>query len=205
MSLDDELSGLDERTRRKETAHDAKESARGVGDIDGGRLAGIPECKFAGSAKCAATASRSGDTGRKARSAGQSRDTRRAGKTAHRVADDVSAGREVAKFSINARPEEADLSRADAEEIQKLLGTNAIVPIAQSGNLRDVLQSHWPQPVELFFWLMVLVLFVLALECLLANRFYRQPRLEAETGAAGHVSVPATQGKREAAASATGL
>jgi hypothetical protein len=118
---------------------------------------------------------------------------------------DGEAGREVAKFSINARPEEADLSRADAEEIQKLLGTNAIVPIAQSGNLRDVLQSHWPQPVELFFWLMVLVLFVLALECLLANRFYRQPRLEAETGAAGHVSVPATQGKREAAASATGL
>jgi hypothetical protein len=112
---------------------------------------------------------------------------------------DGEARQEIAKFSINARPEEADLSRADAEEIQKLLGPRAIVPIAQSSNLREVLQSQLPQPVELFFWLMVLVLFVLAVESLLANRFYRQPSQEALTAGARQSLVPAPSSKSEAA------
>jgi hypothetical protein len=48
------------------------------------------------------------------------------------------------------------------------------------GSLREALQGHWSQPVELFPWLMILLLLVLAVENLLANRFYRQAPAEAE-------------------------
>jgi hypothetical protein len=37
-----------------------------------------------------------------------------------------------------------------------------------------MLAGHWNEPLELFPYLMVLLLFVLALENLLANKFYRR-------------------------------
>src|SRR5262249_45579492 len=98
---------------RKEMAYDAKEPARGVGDSDGSRRAGILECRFAGSAKRAAAPSSNGDTGSKARRAGKNRDTRRAGKTAHRGADNVAAGREGAKALPHERAHVLRLGRND--------------------------------------------------------------------------------------------
>jgi hypothetical protein len=41
-------------------------------------------------------------------------------------------------------------------------------------NLKEALQSHWSQPIELLPYLMILVLLALALENLLANLFYRR-------------------------------
>ena len=47
-------------------------------------------------------------------------------------------------------------------------------PLGPKASLKDAIQDRWSQPVELFPWLMLLLLLVLAVENLLANRFYRQ-------------------------------
>ena len=52
--------------------------------------------------------------------------------------------------------------------------------LGQNRKLRDALEGQFRQPVELFPWLMILLLLVLAVENLLANRFYRQTRRRAE-------------------------
>ena len=40
--------------------------------------------------------------------------------------------------------------------------------------IRQALQDYWSEPVEIFPYVMVLLLLLLALENLLANKFYRQ-------------------------------
>src|SRR5207244_3523388 len=79
-------------------------------------------------------------------------------------------GRMAAGFSLNARPEESQLSRVPVEQIEALLGEGAVLPVGHSTNLSDALQSRWGQPVELYPWLMIVVLLVLVLESFLANR-----------------------------------
>ena len=68
--------------------------------------------------------------------------------------------------------EESDLTRVPVAEIEALLGKDALVPQDRKKSLIDTL--NWNEPMELFPWLMILLLFLLALENLLANRFYRQ-------------------------------
>jgi hypothetical protein len=84
-----------------------------------------------------------------------------------------SEGHVAAGFSINARPEECQLAQVDRDKIQALLGPDSVLPLDQATRLRDALQGHWRQPVELLPWLMILLLLVLAGENLLANKFYR--------------------------------
>jgi hypothetical protein len=76
------------------------------------------------------------------------------------------------KFSVNVASEESDLTRVPVAEIEALLGKDALVPQDRKKSLIDTL--NWNEPMELFPWLMILLLFLLALENLLANRFYRQ-------------------------------
>lgn len=83
-------------------------------------------------------------------------------------------GRRTTSFSINVPPDECLLARVQAEPIEDLLGEGALLPIGHQGSLHDALQGHWGQPVELLPWLLILVLLGLAVENLLANRFYRQ-------------------------------
>jgi hypothetical protein len=56
------------------------------------------------------------------------------------------------------------------------------LPLDRKASLSGALESHWNQPVELLPWLMMLVLLVLALENLLANKFYRTEKPAAEPG-----------------------
>ena len=81
-------------------------------------------------------------------------------------------------FSVNVPAEESQLTRVPAEQIEELLGKGAVLPVGQCANFREVLQSHWSQPVELFPWLMILLLLALAIENLLANKFYRRDSQE---------------------------
>jgi hypothetical protein len=60
------------------------------------------------------------------------------------------------------------------ERIEALFGPESVLPVDHKTNLHDALQSHWSQPIELLPWLMILVLLLLAIENLLANRFYRR-------------------------------
>jgi hypothetical protein len=94
----------------------------------------------------------------------------------------VNAGetRTLHRFSINLPAEESDLSRVPMADLEAVLGVGAVVPISSRHSLPDTLQ--WDEPLDLFPWLMIALLFLLALESLLANRFYRQEPAPATDG-----------------------
>jgi Aerotolerance regulator N-terminal len=83
-------------------------------------------------------------------------------------------------FSLNASPDESNLERIGIDQIEPLLGKDSVAPATKDLRIRDMLKGKFTQPVELFPFLMVLLLLVLALENLLANKFYRQPPKQAE-------------------------
>ncbi len=83
-------------------------------------------------------------------------------------------GKPFADFSLNVAAEESQLTQVAGEKIEAVFGPNSILPIDQQANLQDALQGHWSQPMELLPWLMILLLVLLALENLLANKFYRR-------------------------------
>ena len=70
------------------------------------------------------------------------------------------------------------------EQIEDVLGPGAVLPLDFKSDLHDSLAQRWNQPVELFPWLMLALLFLLAVENLLANRFYRREDSKEPTAAA---------------------
>ncbi|MCI0638585.1 MAG: VWA domain-containing protein [Gemmataceae bacterium] len=92
--------------------------------------------------------------------------------------DDVD--KRIAAFSLNVASAESDLSRVPLRELAAVLGPDALVPMDRQASLRDALGGHWNEPVELFPWLMMALLVALALENLLANKFYRRESVEFE-------------------------
>jgi hypothetical protein len=81
----------------------------------------------------------------------------------------------LAGFSLNIPAEEGVLTRIPVEPIEELLGPGSVLAVERGRTLRDLLQGRWHSSVvELFPWLMLVVLFVLAVENLLANKFYRR-------------------------------
>jgi aerotolerance regulator-like protein len=81
------------------------------------------------------------------------------------------------QFSINIASAESDLTRVSVDDIESALGKNAVTPQDRRRSIADTLD--WEEPVELFPWLMIALLFFLAIENLLANRFYRKEPLTA--------------------------
>ena len=77
----------------------------------------------------------------------------------------------LARFSANIAGEESDLTRVPIGGIEAALGKDSLVRQDRHTALTDTL--NWNEPMELFPWLMIGLLFLLALENLLANRFYR--------------------------------
>ncbi len=91
------------------------------------------------------------------------------------VPDDQQGVQRVAAFSMNPRPDEYRLDRVPVEQIEALLGAGSVLPVGRAASLRDRLQERGGRPLELMPWLLIALLVFLALESLLANRFYRQP------------------------------
>jgi hypothetical protein len=89
----------------------------------------------------------------------------------------------VAGCSLNVRPQESELERVPAEEIESALGEDTLLQVGRTISLKDALTGMHPPPLELLPWLMMAVLIVLTVESLLANRFYRRATPTAETGA----------------------
>jgi hypothetical protein len=77
-------------------------------------------------------------------------------------------------FSVNVKAEECQLVRVPVERIEAVLGPNTLLPLDRKVPLTDALRDHWKQPVELLPSLMLLLLVTLAVENLLANKFYRR-------------------------------
>jgi hypothetical protein len=88
------------------------------------------------------------------------------------VTDDKSVL--VGAYSLNSRPDESLLDPVPIEEIEKVLGPGSVVPVGRDRTLREALQGHWDRPLDLLPWLLIAVLLVLAVENLLANKFYRR-------------------------------
>ena len=76
-------------------------------------------------------------------------------------------------FSLNPPAEEWTLDKVPAEAIEGLFGPGAVVPVGKDLKLRDALATKFNQPVDLFPWLLIGVLLVIAAEGVVANRFYR--------------------------------
>jgi hypothetical protein len=86
--------------------------------------------------------------------------------------DELDKSKPVA-FSVNLTTEEVTPARMAKHEIENVFGADAVVTADRKANLRDLLVGHWNEPVELFPYFMVAILLLLAIENLLANRFYR--------------------------------
>jgi hypothetical protein len=83
-------------------------------------------------------------------------------------------GKPVAAFSVNLSAEEAVLDRLPVAEVEALFGKGAVVPVDVRADLRAAMSGQWGQPEEMLPWLLVALLFALAVENLLANKFYRR-------------------------------
>jgi hypothetical protein len=95
-------------------------------------------------------------------------------------------GARIACYAVNVRPEESQLEeRVAVEQIEALLGPGAVLTAERGGNLGDLIQRRTLRPLELFPWLMILLLLALAIENLLANKFYRRPVAEEPTPFSG--------------------
>jgi hypothetical protein len=78
------------------------------------------------------------------------------------------------KFSLNPPNNEFVLDRVPQEEIEKVTGPESILAVDQKHSIKDISSGHFRQPMEWLPLLMLLLLIGLAVECYLANRFYKQ-------------------------------
>ena len=94
----------------------------------------------------------------------------------------------VSAFTLNVPPEENRLTRVPIEQIESLFGEGAVINADKTIDLGEALQNHWSQPVELLPTLMILLLLLLAVENLLANKFYRKEPEAKGSGVGGQGS-----------------
>ncbi len=79
-------------------------------------------------------------------------------------------------FSLNVPAEESTLDKVPVEGIEDLTGKDTVVPLGKDVKLADILKVIVDQPIDLFPWLLIAVLMLLAVEGLVANRFYRRAK-----------------------------
>jgi hypothetical protein len=79
-------------------------------------------------------------------------------------------------FSLNVPAEESTLEKVPVEAIEELTGKDSVVPLDKNRDLRDAIAGGGKHPIDLFPWLLIAVLLLLAAEGLVANRFYRRVR-----------------------------
>jgi len=79
-------------------------------------------------------------------------------------------------FSLNIPVEESNLEKVPVAGIEELTGAGSVVPVGKDVRLRDVIPLVLDQPIDLFPWLLIAVLILLAVEGLLASHFYGPKR-----------------------------
>jgi hypothetical protein len=79
-------------------------------------------------------------------------------------------------FSLNVPAEESILQKVSVEDVEGLTGKDSVVPLDKNRDLKDAIEGTGRHPIDLFPWLLIAVLLLLALEGLVANRFYRRAR-----------------------------
>jgi hypothetical protein len=81
-------------------------------------------------------------------------------------------------FSLNPKAEESNLERLPVEQIEAVFGPKSVTASDKERTIEDILGGKFSAPVELFPFLMILLLLFLAFENLLSNKFYRQVKSE---------------------------
>jgi KaiC/GvpD/RAD55 family RecA-like ATPase len=79
-------------------------------------------------------------------------------------------------FSLNPGPEESRLERAPVSEIEELFGPRSVAASERERTIQQILGGKFDAPLELFPFLMILLLLFLAFENLMSNRFYAKPK-----------------------------
>ena len=79
-------------------------------------------------------------------------------------------------FSLNVPADESTLDKVPVEGIEEVTGAGSVVQVGRDVDLKEVFGNAEAlrAPVELFPWLLILLLLLLSAEGLVANRFYRQ-------------------------------
>jgi hypothetical protein len=88
--------------------------------------------------------------------------------------------RSFGAFSVNIAPEESLLTRVPVAEVESLFGEKSVAPLDLRADLRQALSGWRSEAAPLLPYLMIALLLLLAVENLLANKFYRK---QAEPGA----------------------
>ena len=89
--------------------------------------------------------------------------------------------RPVAGVSVSLPARETVLDRVPIDELEAALGKGCVIRPGQAASLGDLLRQSRPSPVELLPALMIGLLVFLAVESLLANRFYKRPPAEQQS------------------------
>ncbi len=92
-------------------------------------------------------------------------------------------GDPAAAFSVNIAAEESRLERVPAAEIEAALGDDSLLPPGQAPRLQDAVKGGRAGQIELLPWLLMVVLLVLSVESVLANKFYKREATTPETSA----------------------
>jgi hypothetical protein len=79
-------------------------------------------------------------------------------------------------FSLAMPVEESNLERLGPEPVTELFGPDTAFPADKKLTLTTILSGKFTQPIELFPFLMILLLIVLAVENWMGNKFYRKKR-----------------------------
>jgi hypothetical protein len=79
-------------------------------------------------------------------------------------------------FSLNVPADESTLDKVPVEGIEDVTGPGTVIPVGRDFDLKEALEGTETlrTPVDLFPWLLIAVLLLLAAEGLMANRFYRR-------------------------------
>jgi len=77
------------------------------------------------------------------------------------------------RFALNVPVGESVLEKVPEEAVTELFGKDAVVPVGKNADLKLLITTRTGQPVALFPWVLLLVLFLFVAEGVFANRFYR--------------------------------
>lgn len=80
----------------------------------------------------------------------------------------------TAAFSVNLPNEEMILEKIPLEEVEKLFGKGSVVPLGRNADLAERIKQTYQPPLELMPWFLALLPLLMALESLVANKFYKK-------------------------------
>lgn len=79
-------------------------------------------------------------------------------------------------FSTNVPADESNLEKVPVEALEDLVGKDRVISVDRNLPLSEILSGRVDHPIDLFPWLLIVVLMLFVAEGLVANRFYRRPK-----------------------------